>query len=99
MKKATALCVFSLAYAASAFAQSVAGLGAVSGTVRDATGASIPGAQVIVVNESKGIRRTLNTTEGGLFSAPSLVPATGYSVTVTKEGFNQYQLKELQVLV
>src|SRR3982751_96730 len=87
------------ALAVTANAQSVAGLGAVSGTVRDVTGAAVPDAQVIVANESKGIRRTLTTTTAGVFTAPSLVPATGYSVKVTKSGFEPYELKEVQVLV
>ena len=82
-----------------AYAQSVAGLGAISGTVRDASGAAVPNAQVVVSNESKGIKRTLSTTEAGVFAAPSLVPATGYSVTVTASGFNTYEVKDIQVLV
>src|SRR6266849_4336447 len=83
----------------SAFAQSVAGLGAISGVVRDASGAAIPGAQVVVANESKGIRRNLTTTEAGVFTAPSLVPAPGYTVTATKQGFAEYEMKEIQVMV
>ena len=86
-------------FAASLSAQSVAGLGAISGTVRDASGASVPNAEVIVSNESKGIRRTLTTTAAGAFTAPSLVPASGYTVTVNKEGFNKYEAKDVQVLV
>jgi outer membrane receptor protein involved in Fe transport len=84
---------------ACAFAQSVAGLGAISGTVRDASGAAVPGARVVVSNESKGIKRTLETTDAGVFTAPSLVPAPGYSVTVDKQGFTQYEVKDIQVLV
>jgi len=80
-------------------AQSVAGLGAISGTVRDATGAAVVNAQVVVANEARGIRRTLQTTEAGVFTAPSLVPATGYSVTVTAPGFSQFDAKDIQVLV
>lgn len=34
-----------------------------------------------------------------MFAAPSLVPATGYSVTVTASGFSTYELKEVQVTV
>ena len=91
--------IFALLCSGSAFAQSVAGLGAISGVVRDATGAAIPGAQVVVANESKGIKRTLSTTEAGVFTAPSLVPSPGYSVTANKTGFAQYELKDIQVLV
>ena len=85
--------------ATGAFAQSVAGLGAISGTVRDASGAAVPNAQVVVANESKGIRRALTTTEAGSYTAPSLVPATGYTVTVNAQGFNAFEAKNVQVLV
>src|SRR5213593_2095911 len=91
--------IFTILWSGSAFAQSVAGLGAISGVVRDASGAAVPGAQVVVANESKGIRRTLSTTEAGVFTAPSLVPSPGYRVIATKQGFTQYELKEIQVLV
>ena len=98
MKKLIAISVFALACCGGAFAQ-VAGMGAISGTVRDASGAVVPDAQVIVSNESKGIKRTINTTEAGVFAAPSLVPAPGYSLMVTKQGFSNYEIKDLQVQV
>src|SRR3954453_2705161 len=98
-KLITAFSICLLVACGSAFGQSVAGLGAISGTVRDASGAAVPGAQVVVANESKGIRRTIATTEAGVFTAPSLVPAPGYAVTVTKQGFSQYDLKEIQLMV
>jgi outer membrane receptor protein involved in Fe transport len=82
-----------------AFAQSVAGLGVISGTVRDASGATVPDAEVVVANESKGIRRSLTTNAAGAFTAPSLPPATGYSVIVNKTGFSKYEAKDIQVLV
>jgi hypothetical protein len=81
------------------FGQSVAGLGAISGTVRDASGAAVPNAQVVVANESKGIRRSLTTTDAGVFAAPSLVPSMGYSVTVSASGFSNYEIKDVQVTV
>src|SRR6267143_850603 len=91
--------VFAILCGGSAFAQSVAGLGAISGIVRDASGDAIPRAQVEVANDSTGIKRTLSTTEAGVFTAPSLVPSPGYSVTANKTGFAQYELKDIQVLV
>jgi len=81
-----------LVCAAGASAQSVAGLGAVSGTVRDASGAVIPGANVVLANESKGIRRTMLSTDAGLFVEPALVPSAGYSLTVSKDGFAKWEL-------
>jgi outer membrane receptor protein involved in Fe transport len=85
--------------AVGAFGQAVAGLGAVSGTVRDASGAVVPGATVVVANESKGIRRTLQTTGAGVFSAPALTPASGYSITVSKDGFANWEAKGFEILV
>jgi outer membrane receptor for ferrienterochelin and colicin len=82
-----------------AFAQGVAGLGGVSGTVRDASGAVITGAAVVVANESKGIRRAIETTDAGIFSAPALAPASGYSLTVSKAGFSNFEIKEFEVAV
>ncbi len=104
MKKHLMQVVYLIAGAAflccsSAFAQSVAGLGAISGTVRDASGAAVPAAQVVVANESRGIRRTLTTTDSGVFAAPSLTPSGGYSVNVTKTGFTEYALKDVEVQV
>ncbi len=99
MRKFLALSVCALAFAAGAFAQATAGLGSVSGTVRDASGASVPGATVIVSNESKGIRRTMTTTDAGVFAAPALVPASGYSIAVTKTGFSAYEIKAFEILV
>lgn len=74
--------------ATSAWAQAVAGLAGVSGSVRDESGSAVPGASVIVSNDSLGIRRTMDTNESGAFSAPSLPPATGYAVSVKKQGLH-----------
>src|SRR5690349_11448874 len=60
-----------------AFAQSTAGMAAISGIVRDATGAVVPNANVVVSNDSKGIVRNLTTNDAGLFTAPALAPASG----------------------
>src|SRR3954471_3879021 len=99
MRKLLALSLCVLAFAAGAFAQATAGLGSVSGTVRDASGASVPAATVVISNESKGIKRTMSTTDAGVFAAPALVPASGYSITVTKQGFTEYNVKAFEILV
>ena len=71
MRKVLALSICALVFVAGAYAQATAGLGSVSGTVRDASGAVIPGATVVVANEGKGIKRTMNTTDAGVFAAPA----------------------------
>jgi len=85
-------------FSASAFGQA-AGLGGISGVVADATGAAVPGAKVEVANESKGVRRQLETNSEGAFNAPALVPAEGYSVTVSKSGFANFDAKDITVAV
>src|SRR5207249_2126925 len=79
--------------------QSVAGSGAIAGVVRDASGAIIPGAMVVVSNDAKGIRRTMITTEAGVFAAPALIPASGYNLTVSLQGFKTWEAKDFEVQV
>ncbi len=98
MKVLTGLLVF-LPLAPLCFAQSVAGLGGIAGTVSDASGARIPDAEVVVRNAESGLRRALTTNAAGVFTAGSLVPADGYVVTVTKQGFSRTEAKAILVQV
>ncbi len=99
MRKVLLPVLLFLVLAAIAAAQTVAGLGGLSGIVRDTSGASVPNASVIVVNEAKGIRRTLATNEAGIFAAPALVPAPGYKVTVNAAGFAPFEARDIQIEV
>ena len=90
--------IVGLLMAASAFGQQ-AGLGSITGVVQDASGAVIPAAKVVVTNESKGVTRNLETNQGGIFSAPSLVPASGYAIRVEAQGFATYERKDIELLV
>ena len=67
--------------------QSSAGLSSITGVVRDPAGSAIANAKVEITSESLGPVRTINTNEAGVFSAPALVPGTGYKVTVSAPGF------------
>src|SRR5262245_45169122 len=80
-------------------AQSTAGLAGISGVVRDATGSAVPNAKVGVTNELKGVVRNLATNDAGVFTAPALVPAPGYSVSVNAQGFAAYDAKDIELLV
>jgi hypothetical protein len=46
----------------------------------------VPNATVVVSNEAKGIVRNLTTNGVGVFTAPALVPASNYRVTVNAPG-------------
>lgn len=99
MKKGLLFLLAILVSASAAFAQATAGLSGISGIVRDATGAVVPGAQVTVTNEARGVHLVLNSSEGGVFSTPPLVPSAGYTVTVTKTGFAPNDVKDIDLQV
>jgi hypothetical protein len=58
----------------------------VSGAIADATGAILAGAQVSVVNEANGIRRTTRSNQEGGYFVGSLQPGS-YKITVRRDGF------------
>ena len=60
--------------------------GTISGTVKDSSGAVLPGAKVVILNEDTGISRTAQADAGGRYSAPSLSLGS-YRVTASQEGF------------
>ena len=99
MRNSVILVILLFAFAASVLGQSGAGLGSISGVVQDASKAAVPGAAVVVSNESKGIRRNIETNNQGVFTAPALIPSEGYSVTVTKGGFATYQATGITLAV
>jgi hypothetical protein len=58
-----------------------------SGTVTDASGAVIAGAEVSVRNTATGITKDTTTDSAGLYSIPNLIPGP-YEVKVTAKGFS-----------
>src|SRR5262245_9807059 len=70
----------------SLFGQAAPGTSTIRGLVTDATGAIIPGVEVVVRNVDTNVRRELTSNEAGLYEAVSLQPGN-YEVKVTKAGF------------
>jgi len=66
--------------------------GTISGTVKDATGAVVPGASVTISNPANGLVRTVMSSDSGEFVAPSLLPGT-YNITVEMKGFKKLDSK------
>ena len=60
--------------------------GSVIGTVRDASQAAIPGAQVALTNADTGLKTTRETNVSGVYVFPN-VPPGNYTVTLTAKGF------------
>jgi hypothetical protein len=61
-----------------------------TGTIRDNTGAVIPGAAVAIKNTATGIVREVKTNSAGEYVAAALLPGH-YNITVTEAGFRTYQ--------
>ncbi len=96
-RKAFYICiaVFVLAVAVVSYAQ-VASTGAISGTVRDSTGASLPGATAVITNQGTGVSHTVTTNSAGFYSAES-IPAGPYTVAISKDGFKQSVTRDMQI--
>ena len=73
-----------------------AGLGSITGTVVDPSGAVIPGAGVQMKDASTQGVRTISSNEVGLFTLPSITPGR-YSVTITAAGFKEKKLDNITV--
>ena len=73
-------------FAASGRAQSTA---SISGTVRDPTGALVPGARVTLVNQGNKATWAVKSNEEGFFVFAAVPPAT-YSMHVTRQGFESW---------
>ena len=73
----------SLAVCLAVFGQSVS---QISGTVKDASGLGVPGAQVTVTQTETGVSRSTVSGASGAYSLPSL-PIGPYRMDVKKEGF------------
>ncbi len=71
-------------------------LGAITGTVKDSSGAAVPGATVKVVNKGTNLEITARSDGKGSFLAPNL-PVGMYKVTFTKEGFETETHSEVLV--
>ena len=81
------------------FAQTAGGLAGISGVVRDPSGAVVPNAKVVISSSAQGTVRSVDTNSDGIFTAPELVPGSGYQVSVTCSGFAPYEAKGLELQV
>ena len=70
--------------------------GSVVGTVTDNTGAAVPDAQVVITDTQTNDARTVVTDNGGVYTV-STVPPGNYLVAITKQGFEGYKTKGVDV--
>ena len=84
---------------ASLFAQSAAGVAGISGTLRDPSSAPVPNGKIVITSSTQGAVRSVTSNGAGIFSAPGLVPGSGYTVSVMAAGFATWQVKDMDLPV
>jgi hypothetical protein len=72
------------------------GVGGLTGTISDSTGAVIPDAKVVLTNESTGMFQTTVSSSAGTYVF-NAVNAGTYSLQVTKSGFEAYVNQGIQI--
>src|ERR1700733_3444353 len=83
----------------SVFGQAAGGVAGISGAVHDPSGAAVPNARVVISSVSQGQVRSITSNGSGVFTAPSLIPGSGYQVMVTAAGFTPYEVKDIDLQV
>jgi hypothetical protein len=73
-----------------AAAQAQAANGNIEGTVRDTSGAALPGVMVTVTNMETGTTRSVVTNDDGVYRAP-LLPLGRYKVSGELQGFKTFE--------
>lgn len=86
------------AMAAVALGQSQANTGQISGEITDTNGAAVPGATVTATNKENGLKRSVSTSEDGLYTIV-LLPPGSYTVVAEAQGFANSTVDEVVVNV
>ena len=87
MKRIFLVILFSLLTSATVWAQSMA---QVSGTVRDQSGAVLPGVQVTMTQTATGLTRSVVSDEAGFYVVPNL-PVGPYKLEASLPGFRTFE--------
>lgn len=75
------------------FGQSESGSSAIEGTIKDANGAVVPGANIVIKNTETGLERNLTSRNDGSFIA-SVLPVGNYLIRVESSGFAPAEMKK-----
>jgi hypothetical protein len=76
---------------AGAWAQPSAGFGAVAGTVIQAGSEGMPDAEIVLSNPVLGLELKMMTTDDGMFSSSTIIPAAEYSLKVSHKGYSAWK--------
>jgi hypothetical protein len=94
VRSLTVVCAALFCFASGAFAQ---GLGTISGTVVDSSGASVPAATVTLTQVKTGAVSMAETHPDGLYVFSSVAPSD-YKLDVAAKGFEKYEQTGITVL-
>ncbi len=72
--------------------------GTIEGTVKDQSGAVVPGAMVLVTDVAKGVSRQIKTNSVGDYTAPNLEPGV-YRISAEAPGFKKLIKDKIQLEV
>lgn len=61
--------------------------GSVNGTVRDASGAVVANASIVLSNDATSVQRTIESNGSGVYVFSNVLPGT-YTLTARKDGFD-----------
>jgi len=90
--RSTPLRIFLLLLSFTGLLWSQAETGQITGTITDASGASISNAAVTVTNAATGAERLTRSNSAGIYAVPNLTPGD-YNVKVTSAGFSTFETK------
>ncbi|WP_263372834.1 TonB-dependent receptor [Granulicella aggregans] len=76
--------------------QSQSTFGTILGTVKDSTGAVVPGAMILLTNQGTTSTRTATSDSGGEFTL-SNIEIGSYSLSISAPGFEKYSLPEIAI--
>src|SRR6266850_2764850 len=84
--------LFLLGTALPVFAQSQAINGSIEGTIKDSSGAALPGVTITITNTDTGAQRVVVSGGEGTYRAP-LLPLGNYDVVAELSGFKKFEQK------
>lgn len=74
------------------------GYGSILGRVTDPSGAVVSAVNVTLRNEATNVSNVMRTTEAGEYVFSNVIPGI-YEVTVSQEGFEQFTVRHIELLV
>ena len=92
MRRILAVSLFALVGTTGIHAQAVLASGAITGLVKDIYGDGIPETTITLTNKVVGVKRSMLTSDDGIFELPALIPAGSYDLKVTRRGYADWEL-------